>query len=70
MPGGWGSSLNRWEAKWWVLARALAADWGARAESLGARGHINAESGLGDWPEGWARLLRLQRLAGAPAVPS
>jgi predicted alpha/beta hydrolase family esterase len=40
-------------------ARALAADWGAASESLGARGHLNAESGLGDWPEGVARLRAL-----------
>ena len=40
-------------------ARALAADWGAQAESLGPRGHLNADSGLGDWPEGVARLTAL-----------
>ncbi|MBK1711622.1 RBBP9/YdeN family alpha/beta hydrolase [Rubrivivax gelatinosus] len=40
-------------------SRGLAADWGAVAESLGARGHLNAESGLGDWPEGVARLAAL-----------
>ncbi len=37
-------------------ARAMAADWGAASESLGTAGHINAESGLGDWPDGLARL--------------
>ena len=30
----------------------LAADWGARPLDLGACGHVNAESGLGDWPVG------------------
>jgi predicted alpha/beta hydrolase family esterase len=35
-------------------AREMAAAWGARAHSLGARGHINADSGLGDWPDGLA----------------
>ncbi len=25
---------------------------------LGRRGHINAESGLGEWPEGWAIVNR------------
>ena len=25
---------------------------------LGARGHLNADSGLGDWPEGWALVER------------
>ena len=40
-------------------ARAIAADWGAAVESIGPRGHINAESGLGDWPEGHALLQGL-----------
>ncbi len=35
-------------------AEGLARDWGSRFIDLGARGHINAESGLGDWPEGLA----------------
>ena len=26
--------------------------WGSRWIGIGARGHINAQSGLGDWPEG------------------
>lgn len=41
------------------LARgqALARDWGAATEDLGEAGHVNAESGHGDWPEGWASLL-------------
>jgi predicted alpha/beta hydrolase family esterase len=30
----------------------LAADWGARQVGIGAAGHINGESGLGDWPAG------------------
>jgi predicted alpha/beta hydrolase family esterase len=33
-------------------ARDMARDWGADWVDLGNRGHINAESGLGDWPEG------------------
>jgi len=40
-------------------AQGLASDWGSRFVDLGERGHINAESGLGDWPEGHARLLEL-----------
>ncbi|WP_367066962.1 alpha/beta hydrolase [Oryzisolibacter sp. LB2S] len=40
-------------------ARALAEDWGARFVDLGRRGHINAESGLGEWTEGRALLLSL-----------
>ena len=42
-------------------ARGLAADWGARFVDAGARGHLNAESGLGDWPEGRALLLEPNR---------
>jgi predicted alpha/beta hydrolase family esterase len=40
-------------------ARAFAAAWGADFVDAGAIGHINAASGLGDWPEGrrWLRAL-------------
>ena len=44
-------------------ARCLAADWGSEVVEIGARGHINGESGLGDWPDG---LALLSRLAGRP----
>ena len=37
-------------------AAQMLADWGSEAVALGARGHINGESGLGDWPEGRALL--------------
>jgi predicted alpha/beta hydrolase family esterase len=37
-------------------ARAMAADWGCRTLGAGARGHLNADSGLGDWRAG-RRLL-------------
>ena len=30
----------------------LCAAWGAVRHDAGPRGHLNAESGLGDWPEG------------------
>jgi uncharacterized protein len=40
-------------------ARGMAADWGASAHSLGAVGHVNADSGLGDWPAGLQRLQAL-----------
>ena len=40
-------------------ARGLARDWGAAAHSVGAAGHINGDSGLGDWPAGFARLQAL-----------
>ncbi len=37
-------------------ARAFAAGWGSGLRLVGALGHINHESGLGDWPEGRALL--------------
>ncbi|NKI98261.1 alpha/beta hydrolase [Novosphingobium sp. SG707] len=40
-------------------ARVLARMWGARFLDAGALGHINAESGLGDWEEGWRLLAQL-----------
>jgi uncharacterized protein len=40
-------------------AESLAADWGAEAVRIGAAGHLNAASGLGDWPDGWAWLQRV-----------
>ena len=40
-------------------AQGLASDWGARWVDLGAAGHINADSSLGDWPAGQALLQTL-----------
>ena len=40
-------------------AQALALDWGARWVDLGAAGHINADSSLGEWPQGQALLQTL-----------
>jgi uncharacterized protein len=37
----------------------MAAAWGSEMLSLGACGHINGESGLGDWPAGRALLQSL-----------
>jgi predicted alpha/beta hydrolase family esterase len=37
-------------------SRGMARDWGARYLDAGPGGHLNAESGLGDWPEGRALL--------------
>lgn len=42
----------------------LAAAWGSEIISLGAAGHINADSGLGDWPEGITLLQALAARAG------
>jgi predicted alpha/beta hydrolase family esterase len=38
-------------------AREIARSWGSRFVDIGPAGHINGDSGLGDWPEG-KRLLR------------
>jgi uncharacterized protein len=38
----------------------MAAAWGARSTALGARGHINGDSGLGGWPDGLAMLNALR----------
>ena len=40
-------------------ACSMAADWGCALTFIGQRGHINAESGLGDWPDGHALLCGL-----------
>ena len=40
-------------------AAQMAADWGSELVSVGPRGHINGESGLGDWPEGRGLLRAL-----------
>lgn len=40
-------------------AHSLAADWGSHFVDIGPRGHINAASGLGLWPEGRGLLDRV-----------
>ncbi|RZI41274.1 alpha/beta hydrolase [Herbaspirillum sp. HC18] len=50
----------------WMDARraaAWAASWGAEFVNAGALGHINADSGLGDWPLGQDLLQRLAMTA-------
>ena len=42
------------------FAERCAKAWGSRFIDIGPRGHINAESGLGDWPEGLAWLASLE----------
>jgi uncharacterized protein len=39
----------------------MAREWGAERVEIGARGHINGDSGLGDWPEGRSLLDSLGR---------
>jgi predicted alpha/beta hydrolase family esterase len=43
-------------------AQTFAKTWGSEFIDYGARGHINADSGLGDWPEGRALLARLSEV--------
>ena len=42
-------------------AEQMAGGWGAVAFDIGRCGHVNGESGLGDWPQGWALLPTLMR---------
>ena len=42
-------------------AEQRARDWGSTLHDAGACGHINADSGLGDWPQGQAWLRALDR---------
>jgi predicted alpha/beta hydrolase family esterase len=43
-------------------ARQFATAWGSRFIDLGACGHVNADSGLGSWPEGHVLLQGLMNL--------
>ncbi len=49
-------------------ARELAHNWGSRLVDIGAAGHINGDSGLGDWPEGKRLLRHLVEGIGGAAV--
>jgi predicted alpha/beta hydrolase family esterase len=40
-------------------ARSMAADWGCAERSAGPRGHLNGDSGLGDWAQGRGWLAEL-----------
>lgn len=42
-----------------AAGRAMAQRWGARCVAAGALGHINSDSGLGDWSQGRALLSGL-----------
>jgi len=44
-------------------ARSWARDWGADFRDIGARGHINSASGLGDWEQGREWLVQLEKAA-------
>jgi hypothetical protein len=49
-------------------AQQFARAWGADFVDYGKAGHINADSGLGEWADGHARLLDLCRGAAAAAT--
>jgi predicted alpha/beta hydrolase family esterase len=51
------SSDDPWSAP--ERSLALAADWAVAATALGPRGHVNGDSGLGDWAEGRQMLRQL-----------
>ena len=40
--------------------QSLAKSWGSAFVNVGAKGHINADSALGFWDEGWDLLQRLR----------
>jgi len=40
-------------------SRTCATAWGSELVDIGDAGHINAASGLGEWPQGLALLQRL-----------
>lgn len=46
-------------------AAQFAAAWGGKCIEAGPRGHLNADSGLGDWPEAHLHLRGLQGLPDA-----
>jgi hypothetical protein len=56
-----GSSNDPWMRA--ECAARWARRWGCELVEAGALGHINAESGLGDWPGGAALLHRLAQRA-------
>jgi predicted alpha/beta hydrolase family esterase len=47
-----------------AMQRAVtwAAYWGSRFISIGNRGHINSQSGLENWEEGWSILKQLENM--------
>lgn len=55
-----GSLTDPWLS--WSKAQQWAQRWELPIYCAGDAGHINAESGHGDWPEGWKLLQRLLRI--------
>lgn len=48
-------------------AQTFAKSWGAEFVAVGPGGHLNAESGLGDWPAGFFQLQSLLGMDGFSA---
>ena len=48
-------------------AREFASAWGTEVIDVGPRGHLNADSGLDDWPQAHEQLLQLMRDTSAHA---
>jgi predicted alpha/beta hydrolase family esterase len=46
----------------------MAAGWGCEVHTVGAAGHLNTASGLGDWPAGLALLNALLLRAGRSSI--
>jgi len=53
----WGSDNDPFSS--WASTQTLAGQWGAAAQCMAGAGHINADTGVGDWPEGWRSLQQL-----------
>lgn len=51
------------------LASAFARAWGSEFFRLPEAGHINVDSGHGEWPLGWALLQSLLATSAAPSLP-
>lgn len=47
-----------------AFSQRCALAWGSRWIEIGARGHINADSGLDDWPQGLAWLMSMEKRGG------
>lgn len=62
-----GSTNDPWmqaaRASWWADV------WNSGFINAGALGHINAESGLGDWPQGWQQFEQLVNMTDTLAHP-
>ncbi|MFO0731291.1 MAG: alpha/beta hydrolase [Nitrospiraceae bacterium] len=52
-----------------TFARRCASAWGSLFFDIGAAGHINADSDLGDWPEGLRLLARVVATADSDLEP-